>query len=36
MIDDEYSGHVELTAGITPEQILAGWVDHETHGYPDI
>lgn len=28
MVDQGYTGHVELTAGIRPEDVQAGWIDH--------
>lgn len=31
--DREWAGHVDLTFGITPEQVLANWVDHSVRGW---
>jgi hypothetical protein len=31
--DREWQGHVDLTFGIAPEQVLATWVDHSVRGW---
>ncbi|WP_136193002.1 hypothetical protein [Actinomyces procaprae] len=31
LIDDDFTGHVVLTPGITPDEIRASWVDHAEH-----
>ena len=31
--DREWRGHADLTYGITPEGVIAGWVDHSVRGW---
>jgi hypothetical protein len=35
LMDEAFDGHAELPAGVTAEQVVAGWLDHEVHGYPE-
>ena len=34
LIDDGYSGHADVPAGASADQIAQGWIDHATHGEP--
>ncbi len=31
--DGGWNGHVELTPGITAEQVMSGWIDHRVPGW---
>jgi hypothetical protein len=34
LIDQAYTGHADLPAGVTADHVAAGWLDHALHGEP--